>query len=105
MRVEPFPSGLRIRISSCDDSIDDAHTARSKGVGEVISVARWKLFVTGGALLILGVWAGRADVSASPTQYPAVVLCEHMAEDAAAHVKLVSYGDGQIVYRCMKNGY
>lgn len=36
--------------------------------------------------------------------YGAVVLCDRMAEDTAANVRLVEYGGGHIVYRCVKEG-
>lgn len=41
-----------------------------------------------------------------PERHPAVVLCDHQwAEDSAAHLRLVSYGDGVTVYRCDRRGY
>jgi hypothetical protein len=71
----------------------------------MIRVARWKLLATFAALFVLGVWSGRADVSARSTHYPAVLICPRLAEDSAAHVKLVEYGSGRIVYRCQREGY
>lgn len=38
-------------------------------------------------------------------EYHAILRCEGLAEDSAAHVKLVEYGNGSIVYQCLKNGY
>jgi hypothetical protein len=44
-----------------------------------------------------------------PRAHDAIVLCAHMAEDSAAHVRLVDYGQTpegfSLVYRCERTGY
>lgn len=59
--------------------------------------------------LALGWIYGRADaVEPLPANhYPATVICPAMAEDAAAHLRLVRYeaGGSVLVYRCERKGY
>lgn len=47
-----------------------------------------------------------------PNAYDAIIRCKGMAEDSAAHVRLVVYqgssetgGEPRIVYRCKTQGY
>ena len=48
-----------------------------------------------------------ASPNRNPKAHDAIVLCNHLAEDSATHVRLVDYGhDGNpLVYRCERNGY
>ena len=51
-----------------------------------------------------------ANAQRTPTRYAATLRCAHIAEDSAAHVRLVEYtphADGTItlVYRCERYGY
>ena len=56
-----------------------------------------------GAALVGGV------ASATPHGYHATVRCPNLAEDSAAHVRLVEYTpteDGvTLIYRCQRTGY
>ena len=57
-------------------------------------------------ILVAGLYVGRSTAGRTH-RYPAVVRCKAMAEDTAAHVKLVKYEhDGAtLVYRCVGGGY
>lgn len=67
--------------------------------------------VVGGSSFVLG----RAAATTPPPQrnvYDALLRCPGLAEDSAAHVRLVRYdpgagsdGETLIVYRCLRNGY
>lgn len=49
---------------------------------------------------------GAGALAEPVTPKPAVVLdCPRLAEDSAAHVRLVSYQPGLIVYQCERSGY
>jgi hypothetical protein len=37
--------------------------------------------------------------------YGATIRCAHMAEDSAAHVRLLDYSSGRIVSRCLRRGF
>lgn len=69
-----------------------------------------RLIVQSLALLLCGgvsasVALARREARPYANMYGAVVLCDGMAEDTAAHVRLVEYGNGQIIYRCVKGGW
>lgn len=56
-----------------------------------------------GVVFVSGMLVGNAG---RQFRYDAVIRCrEQLQEDSAAHVKLVRYGDGHIVYRCTARGY
>lgn len=61
------------------------------------------------AALLLGIGA-EAQGSARNNHYSVTLICPSLAEDSAAHVRLVTYvpsSDGHpvIVYRCKRFGY
>ena len=73
-------------------------------------VSRLGTYVVGvvvGVTLSAGVSAIAHGFDPRPNAHPAIVLCKGLAEDSAAHVRLVDYGhDGNpLVYRCMHTGY
>lgn len=60
----------------------------------------------------VGVISGQATADPKMNRFPAVVKCgtETLAEDSAAHVKLVGFkrnddGTTTVVYKCLKTGY
>lgn len=60
--------------------------------------------------LFVGWCYGRAaavDGPISGSWHPAIVVCPHLAEDSAAHVRLIRYGpEGRpLVYHCTSRGY
>ena len=50
-------------------------------------------------------WGAHALALGGSNHYAATVRCPSMAEDSAAHVRLVVYDPPRIVYRCERNGY
>jgi hypothetical protein len=59
--------------------------------------------------LLVGIGAV-AQASPKPSHaYDAILICPRLAEDSAAHVRLVKYSDEgeglMIVYRCKREGY
>jgi len=73
-------------------------------------VSRLGTYVVGvvvGVSLSTGISALAGD--RNPRAHDAIVLCAHLAEDSAAHVRLVDYGatpEGfSLVYRCERHGY
>lgn len=70
--------------------------------------ALWVFWV----LLVLCVvaWNVNAYAHARNNHYAVTLICPQLAEDSAAHVRMVTYvpsSDGHpvIVYRCMRYGY
>jgi len=64
----------------------------------------------GALLALVVVWnAGAHDRQRPGRAYDAIVKCAHMAEDTAAHVRLVRYDHTPegivIVYVCEREGY
>jgi hypothetical protein len=59
--------------------------------------------------LLVGIGAVSQAQAKRPHAYDAILLCPKLAEDSAAHVRLVQYGHAPegmvIVYRCLKGGY
>jgi hypothetical protein len=73
-------------------------------------VSRFGSYVAGvvvGVALTSGATALANGSADRPNAHDAVVICAHLAEDSAAHVRLIDYGhDGNpLTYRCEKNGY
>lgn len=61
------------------------------------------------AVLCIVAWNAQAHAQRTPRAHDAILLCAHLAEDSAAHVRLVEYEhtpEGLVlVYRCQRNGY
>jgi hypothetical protein len=59
--------------------------------------------------LLIGIGAVSQAQAKRPHAYDAILLCPKLAEDSAAHVRLVQYENAPegrvIVYRCMREGY
>lgn len=62
------------------------------------------------ALAFIGGMAHASTQDGPTPRYPATLKCRNLAEDSAAHVKLVKYeprqdGSVTIVYKCRTRGY
>jgi len=61
------------------------------------------------AVTLLLAFNAHAHAQRTPRAHDAIVLCNALAEDSAAHVRLVTYEHTPegllLVYRCKRNGY
>lgn len=89
----------------------------------MIRIARWEVFVSLICTFVLGLVVALILVTVASAQggttrarytqtsgsgmFPKkiVVVCQGWAEDSAAHLKLVSFEDEKVVYRCLWAGY
>lgn len=78
-----------------------------KGKGDSMTATKLGFVALVWALCATLALVWNAGAHTRPHTYNATLLCAHIAEDSAAHVRLIDYAhEGEtLVYRCMRNGY